>query len=140
MSTRKRRSPGCSSRRVTDSSKPRTGARSIFIATACWAIASSISNPASRCAMPKRWVKTARKPARLRWSAASANRDKNRGCGNKWRREEEEVPRACSDHVTEEVFGNFAVAVAAEAKGLIGLLYRDYRDDRLRHVLAAVAD
>jgi hypothetical protein len=52
-----------------------------------------------------------------------------------WPREARE-----SDHVTEEVLGDFAIAVAAEPERVAIVRDRDNRDDRFREILASIAD
>jgi hypothetical protein len=45
-----------------------------------------------------------------------------------------------SDDVTQEVFGDLAIAVAAESIRVAAVCDRDDRDDRLREILASIAD
>jgi len=45
-----------------------------------------------------------------------------------------------SDYVTQEVLGDLAIAVAAESEGVTAVCDGDDRDDRLREILASIAD
>jgi hypothetical protein len=48
--------------------------------------------------------------------------------------------RDISDDVAEEILGHFAIAIATESERVIGIRNRYYRDDRLREILAAIAN
>jgi hypothetical protein len=45
-----------------------------------------------------------------------------------------------SDHVAEEVLGDLTVAVATESEGVAAIGDRDYCHDRLREILASIAN